>query len=767
MPDKNPNPHCAEQLQLAIHYSPIGMALVSLEGNWLKVNKSLCDMLGYTEQEFLQTTFQAITHPDDLFADLEYVNKIVRRQIESYQMEKRYFHKNGTVIWASLSVSMVHPTAEEPGFFISQIQDITESKKTKEKSEELQQALKKISERIPGMIYQFKLFPDGRTAFPYTSQAIKEIYELNPEDVEKDAGMIFQRFHPDDVQRVCEVMKDSARTLTLWNDSFRVILPLKGLRWLRGEAHPERLEDGSTLWHGAIIDVTESKKSEESLRESEQRLQLMMEGARLGTWDWDIQTNHIQYNKRWAEMIGYTLEEVQNSKNHWNQRVHPEDLIANVKEVQAHLDGKTDFYESVFRVKHKDGSWVFVVDRGKIVEWDEQGKPLRMIGTHLDITKEKLAEQKAIETSQSKSSFMANMSHEIRTPIHGVIGMADLLSETKLDAQQRDYVTAIKDSSDGLLVIVNDILDFSKIEVGKLEISPENFNLHDCIKSVAALFSEKILKKGLRFELSIDPSTPLFIHADKNRLRQVLSNLLNNAVKFTERGAISLMVKPYFVSTLNEPKILFSVTDTGIGIRPVNIAKIFDRFTQEDNSISRKYGGTGLGLAISKSLINLMQGDLEVSSEVGMGSVFSFYIGYETATQREKLKITKDVASSSSLSILVADDNITNCILIKKIIESIGHRPTVVNNGKEVLDQLEQKNFDLIFMDLHMPEMDGLEATKKIIEQYHKQRPKIIAITADAFEETRNTCFSYGMDDFLTKPFAKKDLIKVIEKARA
>ncbi len=767
MSDNNPNPMCAEQLQLAIHYSPIGMALVSFEGKWLRVNKSLCNMLGYTEQEFLQTDFQTITHPDDLFTDLDYVHKILQCRIDSYKMEKRYLHKNGSIIWALLSVSIVRQTEEGRGFFISQIQDISESKRAKEESEWHQQVLKKISECVPGMIYQFQLFPDGKMAFTYCSQGIKEIYELSLEDVKNDASAVFRRFHPDDYERVVGTLYKSAGELSLWKDNFRVILPAKGLRWLSAQAYPERLEDGSIMWHGAVIDITESKKSEETLRQNEQRLQMMMEGSRLGTWDWNIQTNEIVYNDRWAEMLGYTLEEVHNSNKHWNERVHPEDRIRNIKEVKAHLDGHTDFYESVFRVRRKDDTWIHVVDRGKIVEWDVNGKPLRMIGTHSDITKEKLAEQRAIETSQSKSSFMANMSHEIRTPIHGVIGMANLLSETKLDAQQKEYVTAIKDSSDSLLVIVNDILDFSKIEVGKLEISPESFNLHDCIKSVAALFSEKVFKKGLKFQLSIDPATPVFIKADKNRLRQVLSNLLNNAVKFTEAGFVSLSVKPYFVSTLNEPKILFSVTDTGIGIRPINVAKIFDRFTQEDNSISRKYGGTGLGLAISKSLISLMQGDLEVSSEVGKGSTFSFYIGYEKAAQAEQTTASIDSSGCSGLSILVADDNETNCILIKKIIESIGHRPTVVNNGKEVLDELERNHFDLIFMDLHMPEMDGLEATKRIIEQYNTERPRIIAITADAFEETRNTCFSYGMDDFLTKPFAKKDLIKVIEKVRA
>jgi CheY-like chemotaxis protein len=212
---------------------------------------------------------------------------------------------------------------------------------------------------------------------------------------------------------------------------------------------------------------------------------------------------------------------------------------------------------------------------------------------------------------------------------------------------------------------------------------------------------------------------------------------------------------------------MFSVSDTGIGIKTENAGKIFDRFSQEDNSTSRKYGGTGLGLSISKSLINLMDGDMELNSEPGSGSTFSFYIGYEAALVEAEGGLIKEQKAGKMLSILVADDNIVNCMVIKKMIETIGHHPTIVNNGRQALQQMEHKTFDLIFMDLHMPEMDGLEATQKIIEQYTTRRPKIIAITADAYEETKDTCFRIGMDDFLAKPFAKKDLVDIILRASA
>ncbi|HVG15868.1 MAG TPA: ATP-binding protein, partial [Chitinophagaceae bacterium] len=483
-------------------------------------------------------------------------------------------------------------------------------------------------------------------------------------------------------------------------------------------------------------------------------------------WDWDMTTNKKTYNDRWAAMLGYSSDDF-NNEDDWRKRIHKDDIKRFNAASDAHIKGETEFYESLFRVQHRDESWLYILDRGKVVEKDANGKPTYFTGTHTDITKEKLAEQKAIEVSHAKSFFMANMSHEIRTPIHGITGIASLLSETNLTDQQKEYVNTIKESGDGLLVVINDILDFSKIEAGKMEISPENFDLHEFVKGVASLFYERIIQKRLLFHVHVEEGTPRIIRADKNRLRQILSNLLNNAIKFTHEGSIELCIKSFFISTLQQPKIMFSVSDTGIGIKSENAGRIFDRFSQEDNSTSRKYGGTGLGLSISKSLINLMDGDMELNSEPGSGSTFSFYIGYEPASVEAEGGLTKEHKAGRMLSILVADDNIVNCMVIKKMIETIGHTPTIVNNGRQALQQMEHKTFDLIFMDLHMPEMDGLEATQKIIEQYTTGRPKIIAITADAYEETKDTCFKIGMDDFLAKPFAKKDLVDIILRASA
>ncbi len=755
-----------EQLQLALQCSPIGMALVTLTGEWHRVNSHLCNMLGYSNEELLQTNFQSITHPDDIHISNARLAELVKGTIHCFQQEKRYIRKDKEIIWVMLFVSIVHNNKGAPDFFITQVQDVTESKKIKQELEKRDRILQNISERVPGMIYQFRLYPDGKNSFPYCSNGIKEIFELEPGELETNGAPAFERIHPEDLEALNESILYSAKNMVLWQYDFRTVLPENGIKWVRGQSHPEKLEDGSILWHGYLTDITKSKEVEETLRKKEQHLQLLMEVTQQAIWDWDLNANKKTYSDRWFEMLGYDAQQTYNQED-WKDRIHKEDISRIYMDSEAHINGQTEFYETVFRVQHQNGSWLYILDRGKVVERDKEYKPLRFSGTHTNITKEKMAEQKAIEVSHAKSFFMANMSHEIRTPVHGIAGMASLLADTSLTEQQKEYVNTIKESGDGLLVVINDILDFSKIEAGKMEISAENFDLHDFIKGVASLFYERIIQKRLLFNVTIEEGTPKFIRADKNRLRQILSNLLNNALKFTDKGSISFCVKAFYISTLKQPKIMFSVSDTGIGIKSENVAKIFDRFSQEDNSISRKYGGTGLGLSISKSLINLMDGDMELNSEPGSGSTFSFYIGYHPVILKQKITEPINSIPLKSLSILVADDNMVNCMVIKKMIETIGHSPTIVNNGKQALVQMEHQTFDLIFMDLHMPVMDGLEATQKIIEQYKTGRPKIIAITADAYEETKVTCLKIGMDDFLAKPFAKKDLADIILKASA
>ena len=388
---------------------------------------------------------------------------------------------------------------------------------------------------------------------------------------------------------------------------------------------------------------------------------------------------------------------------------------------------------------------------------------------HLQLVVEQQA--RLIEDAlRTKSFFLTNMSHEIRTPMNGIMGMASLLDETSLTKEQRDYLDTIRGCGETLLTSINNILDFSAIESGKIVLEEKSTDLRVCVEEVLEIFMSRTVDAGIRLYCLVEEDVPPRILADRQRLRQILINLVGNAVKFTEEGEIRVRVfLPPAPESMDIPQghvhIAFEVQDTGIGIMPGQLSRLFQSFSQVDSSVTRKYGGIGLGLSISDKLVRLMNGQITAESQPGMGSVFLFTILTRPVAHRSNPAAASipALAAKYPLRILLAEDNPINQQLAMIVLNRMGYSPSVAVNGKEVLDQLKKESFDLVFMDVQMPEMDGLEATR-LIRLGGDRKTIIIAMTANATIQDRDDCLNEGMNDYLCKPVDLNELVFTLEK---
>jgi signal transduction histidine kinase len=469
------------------------------------------------------------------------------------------------------------------------------------------------------------------------------------------------------------------------------------------------------------------------------------------------------------------------------QMIHADDRES-FQRVVGQAIVKGDPYKIDYRAVLPDGSIRYHEGRAEIIK-DPQGNAIKLMGICLDITERKeseinlaAAKAKAEEATQLKSSFLASMSHEIRTPMNGVLGMTDILASTPLNEEQRDLVKTIKDSGEILLSLINDILDFSKIEAGMLDMEARDFVLEDSISGVYQLLQSQAIDQQVSLEYAIAPHIPKTLIGDSTRLRQIILNLVGNALKFSKpNGKVTVTVNGRDVidSSHASPQyeLLFAVSDTGIGIAGDRIKKLFQPFTQADASISRKYGGTGLGLAISKRLSELMGGTIWVESfgEVGgkppldwqlphpsqsSGATFYFTVTLALNNQIEQpsTALAKETAIATPankppLRVLLVEDNPINQKVAQALFRKIGYQfEAIANNGIEAVALVQKHDYDLILMDMQMPEMDGITATK-IIRQDLNKKVRIVALTANAMHEDRQICLEAGMDGFMSKPF--------------
>jgi PAS domain S-box-containing protein len=531
--------------------------------------------------------------------------------------------------------------------------------------------LEKIGRQVPGMIYQFRVRPDGTACFPYASDGVRTIFGLSPEEVREDAGKVFAAIHPDDLAMVRRSNAESARTLAPWHREYRVRPAGGAEHWVLGRAVPEREPDGGVLWHGFVTDITERKRLEENLAQ---------------------------------------------------------------------------------------------------------------------------ARDQALESSRLKSEFLATISHEIRTPMNSVIGMASLLEQTQLDAEQREMTRTIVAGGDNLLAIINDILDFSKIEAGRVRIEARPFDFRRLIEETLALQAPRAQQKRLQLSSDCGSLSPSVLLGDSDRLRQVLTNLVGNAIKFTDAGFVKVELR-VLAENSSCPLLRVAVRDTGVGIPASAQRLLFQPFTQVDGSFSRRFGGTGLGLAISRQLIELMGGKIGCESEPDKGSVFWFEIALPraealtnhddpTATAPERSPAKEQPVGEPAAGfpapapagsngtakkrLLIVEDNPANRRVAGLILERMGYDVTVANNGQLALVQLATQPYDGVLMDCQMPLLDGYDTTRHIRSGKVRgidARIPIIALSAYARPEDRQRSLDAGMDDHVSKPIDLSELRAALERA--
>jgi two-component system, sensor histidine kinase and response regulator len=756
-----------ERFRGTFENAAVGIAHTHPTGRLLRVNEKFCAIVGYRREELLQKTFQDITHPDDLAASVGSLTALVRGESTALEHEKRYLRKDGSPVWVELFTSLQRDANGQPAYAIAVVQDISERKRLEDALREGEYRWRSLTEALPQLVWTAT--PDGSCDY-FSTQWTQHTGVPQSELL---GWRWLETLHPDDRERTRQVWTTAVQGPGAYDVEYRVRRADGSYRWFKTRGVPIRDSEGNVFkWFGTCTDITDLRRTEEALRESEERFRGTFENAAVGIAHVDVNGRFLRVNEKLCDILGYTREEL--LARRFQDITFPEDLKADLEHLAHLLRGEVPSFSRDERYLRKDGSIVWVAVSVSL-QRDAAGRPLYTIPVIRDISHRKRLETKfrharevAEAANRAKDEFLANVSHEIRTPMNAILGMTELTLDTPLTDDQRQCLKTVKSAADNLLGIINDLLDFSKIEAGKLELHPAGFSLRTTVSDTLRALAVRAHTKGLELIYQVQPEVPDVLIGDAGRLRQVLLNLVGNAIKFTEEGEVVARVESVGdPASEGEVGLRFAVRDTGIGIPLDRQEGIFRAFEQEDTSTTRKYGGTGLGLTIAAQLVALTGGAVTVDSESGRGSTFVFTARFGLQPHSAEPTAAPPPVLLRNLPVLIVDDNATNRHILKEWLRGWQMEAEAVGDAAAAMDALwhraaNGRHYELVLLDARMPDRDGLTVAAMIRERIELSATRLILLTSGDRPGDPIRSRELRIDAHLFKPIQQEELLETI-----